>query len=57
MTDPQSIAAAVAADLKAAWPWRLPVIRHIRALFAMRNIPIDQDQEDAVRDTIRAGLK
>jgi hypothetical protein len=57
MTDPQSIVAAVAAYPKAAWPWRLPVIRHIRALFAMRNIPVDQDQEDAVRDAIWAGLK
>ncbi len=47
----------VAAYPTAAWPWRLPVIRHARALFAMRHIPINPDQEDQVRHAIWEGRK
>jgi hypothetical protein len=55
MTDPTPF--TIAAYPTATWPWRLPVIRHLRALFASRNVPVNPDAEDAVRDAIWEGRK
>lgn len=57
MPPQQSTAAAVEAYPTADWPWRLPVIRHVRALFAIRRIPVEPDHEDAIRDAIWTGEK
>ena len=65
-----AIAASMAAHPAAAWPWRLPIIRHIRAVVANYRInrhyeawssigmlPVNADFDYAIRDAIWRGDK
>lgn len=70
MTRQDEINAAVAAFPAAWWPWRLPVVRHLRAGVATYRInrrfdmwtafgqrPVNADIDYAIRDAIRRGEK
>ncbi len=70
MTRQEEIAAHVAAHPSAAWPWRLPIIRHIRAVVVnyrlnqhydmwaqMGMLPVNADFDYAIRDAIWRGEK
>lgn len=65
-----AIREAVANHPAAAWPWRLPIIRHIRAIRSaylinrhydfyrsLGSLPVNVDLDYAIRDAIWRGEK